>query len=282
MFLDKAKYNLVKIVSNDYFFELFRYLIRHKRIPNFKSPKTFNEKIAHLKLFNKNDNSHLCDKYLVKKHVKNKIGDKYVLDTLFVTSDPNSIPFEKLPKSFIIKSTHASGWNIIVKNKKNIDLKNIINKCKLYLSMNYFYLGREYQYKNIKPQIIIEDLLVDESGNIPKDYKFFCFNGEVKYIQVDIDREANHKRNFYDIKWRKMPFELNYPGFEKNVTKPSNLNEMIEISKILSEGLPFSRIDLYSIFNNVFFGEITLTPENNLGKFSPVKYDEILGNFLAI
>ena len=79
-----------------------------------------------------------------------------------------------------------------------------------------------------------------------------------------------------------MPFELNYPGFEKNVTKPSNLNEMIEISKILSEGLPFSRIDLYSIFNNVFFGEITLTPENNLGKFSPVKYDEILGNFLAI
>ena len=112
--------------------------------------------------------------------------------------------------------------------------------------MNYFYLGREYQYKNIKPQIIIEDLLVDESGNIPKDYKFFCFNGEVKYIQVDIDREANHKRNFYDIEWKKMPFELNYPGFEKNITKPSNLNEMIEEN--------MCSMDMYFLFfQKIFF-----------------------------
>tara|TARA_Y100001935_G_scaffold250913_1_gene251843 strand:+ start:5437 stop:6288 length:852 start_codon:yes stop_codon:yes gene_type:complete len=283
MVLEKIKYNMIKSIPNDYFIESLRYFIRHKKIANFKNPKTFNEKLGYLKLYrNPGIRSDLCDKYLVKNYVRKKIGGKYVLDTLYITSEPESIPFDKLPDSFIIKATHGSGWNIIVEDKKNTDFKYIIKKCRSFLSMNYYYLGREYQYKNIEPQIMIENLLKDENGDIPSDYKFFSFNSKVKFIQVDYDRANDHKRNFYDLEWNKMDFNLNYPSCNFEIKKPENLSQMIEISKVLSKGLPFARIDLYSILNDIYFGEITLTPENNLGKFMPAKYDKILGEYLSI
>ena len=283
MIFEKIKYNVIKSIHSDYFIESLRYFIRHKKIANFKNPRTFNEKLGYLKLYrDPGILSDLCDKYLVKNYVRKKIGDKYVLDTLYITSEPESIPFEKLPNSFIIKATHGSGWNIIVKDKKNTDFKHIVKKCRSFLSMNYYYLGRECQYKNIEPQIMVENLLKDERGNIPSDYKFFAFNNEVKFIQVDYDRANNHKRNFYDLEWNKMDFNLNYPSFDFEIKKPENLSQMIEISKVLSEGLPFARIDLYSILNDIYFGEITLTPENNLGKFKPAKYDKVLGEYLSI
>ena len=283
MLFKKIQYNLLKLIKNDFLIEFFRYLIRHNRIPDFKTPKTFNEKLAHCKLYNKNDlYASLCDKYLVKDYVRNKIGDEYVLETLFITSNPDTIPFDDLPNSFIIKATHGSGWNIIVKNKKQANLSEIIKKCNFFLSMNYYYLGRERQYRNIKPQIMIEKLLIDENGDIPKDYKFFSFNGNVKFIQVDIDRDGNHRRNFYDYEWERMPFELNYPSYEYNIDKPMNFNKMLKISKKIGKEFNFTRIDLYSILNNVYFGEITFTPENNLGKFKPLKYDNIFGDYFKI
>ena len=283
MILEKMKYNVIKSISNDYFIESLRYFIRHKKIANFKNPTTFSEKLGHLKLYRHSDIlSNLCDKYLVKNHVRRKIGDKYVLDTLHISSEPKTIPFKDLPNSFIVKATHGSGWNIIVKDKTNIDYKYIIKKCEFFLSMNYYYFGRECQYKNIKPQIMIEELLLDEKGNIPNDYKFFCFNGKVKFIQVDINRGVSHNRDFYDLNWNKMPFELKYPSYEYNIDKPINIKDMIEVSELLSESLNFARIDLYSIFNRIYFGEITLTPGNNLEKFSPSKYDRIFGGCLSI
>ena len=283
MLFKKIKYNLIKLIKNDFCIVFLRYMIRHRKIPKFKNPKTFNEKIAHNKLYSKSELlAPLCDKYLVKDYVREKIGNKYVLDTLFITSSPASIPFSDLPNSFIIKATHGSGWNIIVKNKNKVDFNDIIKKCNFFLSMNYYYLGRERQYKNIKPQIMIEKLLLDEEGEVPKDYKFFSFNGKTKFIQVDIDREGDHKRNFYDSNWNKVPFELNYPSYQLDIEKPLNLNKMLEISEILSNELNFARIDLYSILNDIYFGEITFTPENNLGIFSPIEYDKILGDYLDI
>tara|TARA_B100000427_G_C15343253_1_gene522141 strand:+ start:72 stop:467 length:396 start_codon:yes stop_codon:yes gene_type:complete len=129
---------------------------------------------------------------------------------------------------------------------------------------------------------MIEKLLVDENGMIPKDYKLFCFSGKVKFIQVDIDRGGDHKRNFYNSKWQKMPFELKNKSYDKNIEEPENLAEMIEVAGMLSEELAFVRVDLYSIFNKIYFGEMTFTPENNLGKFSPLKYDEIIGDYFNI
>ena len=282
-FLKKVKYNFLKLIKNDFIITFYKYVVKHRKIPNLKNPKTFNEKIAYCKLNKKFDSySSLCDKYLVKNHIKEKIGNKYVLHTLLVTSDPNSIDFQALPDSFIIKATHGSGWNIIVRDKNKANIKQIIKKCNFFLSMNYYFFTRERQYINIRPQIMIEKLLIDENGMIPKDYKLFCFSGEVKFIQVDIDRAGSHKRNFYNTEWQKMPFELKNKSYEKDIKEPQNLTEMIEVATILSRGLAFVRIDLYSIFNKVYFGEMTFTPENNLGKFSPKEYDEIIGSYFNI
>ncbi len=273
----------MKLIKNDFCIVFLKYIIRHRKIPKLKNPKTFNEKIAYNKLYSESELlAPLCDKYLVKEHIRKKIGDKYVLDTLFVTSKPESIPFNDLPNSFIIKATHGSGWNIIVKNKKEINFNDIVKKCNFFLSMNYYYLGRERQYKNIEPQIMIEKLLLDAKGEVPKDYKFFSFNGKIEFIQVDIDRGGSHKRNFYDCNWNRMPFELNYPSYEFDIEKPSRLNKMLKISENLSSGLDFARIDLYYISDKIYFGEITFTPENNLGRFYPMIYDRIWGERLKI
>ena len=283
MLIIRIKYFLARIIKNDFLFICLRYLIRHKKIPNLKKPATFNEKLAYCKLKNrKKIHNSLVDKQLVKPYVKKRIGAKHIIESLVITSDPNSIDFQALPDSFIIKATHGSGWNIIVRDKNKANIKQIIKKCKFFLSMNYYYFGREYQYCNIKPQILIEKLLIDEAGNIPKDYKLFCFSGEVKFIQVDINRSGDHRRNFYDTKWNRISLEFNYPSSIKDVDIPNNLNEMLKIANTLSQEFAFVRIDLYSISNQIFFGEMTFTPEGSLGKFYPNKYDSIFGDFFDI
>ena len=141
MLLKRIEYNLIKLIKNDFLIESFRYLARHKKLPNFKNPKTFNEKLGHCKLYtDPSSRTSLCDKYLVKDYVTEKIGNKHVLETLFVSSNPGSIPFADLPNSFIVKATHGSGWNIIVENKNKVDFNDIVKECKVFLSMNYYYL----------------------------------------------------------------------------------------------------------------------------------------------
>ena len=126
---------------------------------------------------------------------------------------------------------------------------------------------------------MIEKLLLDEHGNIPVDYKFFSFRGRTKVIQIDIDRFSNHERLLLDMDWQKIPVQYNYPTYEGHIKKPSNLKEMIIISNKLTEEFDFARIDLYSCFNKIYFGEITFTPDGGLGKFNPEKYDRIFGDY---
>jgi hypothetical protein len=187
-------YYLLKFILNDFIYIKLKYFLRHKKSPNLNNPKTFNERIAYFKLNSQsNFYTNLADKYWVKDYVREKIGNQYVLDNLYVTSNPNTIEFDKLPDSFIIKATHGSKCNIIVKNKNEIDMKKIVKKCNHFLSMNYYYFGREYHCSNIKPQLIIENLMLDSKGNIPLDYKFFTFKGKAKIVQVDINRFKTHK-----------------------------------------------------------------------------------------
>ena len=133
-----------------------------------------------------------------------------------------------------------------------------------------------------KPEIIIEELLLDNLGNIPDDIKCFCFHGKLHFIQVDYDRFVNHGRAMYDVSWNKIPAELHYPDLGKNIDKPENLNNIIEVSESLSQGFDFVRVDLYNINNKIYFGELTNYPGNGLEKFKPHIYDEKFGNLLNI
>lgn len=269
------------IPSKIYLKTLYRHTFNKEL--NLKNPQTLNEKIQWKKIYDRRPVYTLCaDKYEVRNYVKERIGEKYLIPLLFYTNNPNKIDFDKIPLPFIIKANHGSGWIFIIKNKKEINKKEIIERCKKWLESNIYFIGREWQYKNIKPKILIEKLLLDEEGQIPKDYKFHCFNGEVEFIQVDTDRFENHKRGFFDINWRLLPFtwspkKNNRPKYElnKDINKPKKLREMVEIATTLSKNFDYVRVDLYFVNNKIYFGELTFSHEDGFAPFFPEKYDLI-------
>jgi glycosyltransferase involved in cell wall biosynthesis len=262
-----------------------RFLKIYKRNMNFDSPQTWNEKIQVLKFSykrNKKEVTKLTDKYLVREYVKNIVGEKYLNKLYAVYDKVDNIDFDRLPDKFVIKLNHGSGYNIICKDKVNLDLSTIKTKLKRWYEQNYYYLGYEWNYKNIRPLIIIERLLEDSTKDILIDYKFHVFNGRPLYIQVDVDRFLNQKRCFYNTKWKKQPFTLGYPYYEGKIEEPNNLDEMIDIAKKLAAHYESVRIDLYNIAGKIYFGEITFFPGNGFESFYPYKHDFIWGNKLQI
>lgn len=283
----KAISNYIRILNpiakNDIDFVLKQYKESFSKDLDLIKPNTFNEKLQWLKLFERNPlYTKLADKYLVRKYVADKVGKEILNELYGVYEKFEDINFQKLPQSFVIKATHGSGWNIICKNKRDIDLILVKKEINSWLSDNYYNYGKEYVYKNIKPRIIIEKYLGYKNGSSLNDYKFFCFHGEPRFIQVDIDRFTNHTRNFYDLQWDLLPFELLYESNNNPVPKPKNLSLMIEICNKLSKGINFCRVDLYDLDDKVIFGEITFYPENGLGHFKPYEYDEKIGKFLKL
>ncbi len=252
---------------------------------DLKNPKTFNEKIQWLKL---NDRTPLhtiiSDKYAVREYVKKKIGLVYLIPLIHHTQDVNEIRAENLPDyPFIIKTNHDSSGGIIIRDKSKADWTAIRKKLKTLLSKNYYHHAREWQYKHIKPRIIVEKLLMDDKGNIPYDYKLFCFHGQVKFIEVDINREKDHCINYYTPQWEKLPniWKGFKSGEKYNISTPKTLAEMIHISEILSSDFPFLRVDLY-IKEQVYFGEMTLSDSAGYGIFFTEEWDQKLGDMLHL
>ena len=216
------RYVLYRIIPEKIFI-FFRYKRTFGKYIDLKNPKTFNEKMQWIKFYDRAKiYTLIADKYAVRKFISDKIGGEYLIPLLDVQSDPNNILFNKLPVSFVIKPNHSSGQLKIIKNKHVENENDIKVLCKKWLKVNYYSLGKEWQYKNIERKIIIEELLLDEKNNIPMDYKFHCINGSVEFIQVDIDRYSQHKRNFYDEEWNLLPVRLNYEN--GNTIKKPNKN----------------------------------------------------------
>jgi hypothetical protein len=250
--------------------------------PNLDNPKTFSEKIQWIKIYDRNP---IFTKLSNKIEVREFVADRISFDVLpkhhFSVNDVSKIDFHKLPTSFVFKAAHGSGMNLICRDIKNLD----INMCKreliAWMKTDYYRCGREWCYKNSRRAIICEELLVDENGQLPIDYKFFCFNGKAKYIQVDVDRFTSHSRVFYDINWEKQDFTLEYPLYEGDVPRPTNLNGMIDVAVRLSSAFSFCRVDLYAL-PKIRFGEMTFYPGNGQEVFKPIHYDTVLGNYLTI
>lgn len=251
---------------------------------NLDNPKTFNEKIQWLKLYYHDPIMTKCaDKYLVREYIKEKIGEEYLIPLLGVWDKVDDIDFDSLPNQFVLKVNWGCGQNIIVKDKSKLNIEEAKNKLKNWLNpfSNHYYWSYEWQYKNIEPKIICEKYLEQIDEQI-YDYKFFCFNGIPKYIQVDIDRFSNHKRCIYDTNWNKLEFTNNYPLYNKDIEKPKKLSDMLKISKILSKSFKFIRVDFYIINNMPIFGELTFTHENGFGKFIPIDWDYKFGKLLEL
>jgi hypothetical protein len=275
--------NIARRLPDDIYLQLkYRYIFGKKL--DLKKTETFSEKLQWLKLNNKQPiYTTLVDKYEVKKYVSQKIGKEYVNPTLGVYDSFDEIDFDSLPQKFVLKVTHDSGGLIICKDKSKLNIAASREKIEKSLKTDFFVLGREWPYKNVKPRIIVENYMEDESGEELKDYKIFCFNGQPKIIQLDYDRFSGHHRNMYNTKWEILPFAFSYSQDKsREFSKPKNLDEMLCLASELSKDMPFVRCDFYSISGKTVFGEMTFFPESGFGKFDPPKYDRKFGEWINL
>ena len=254
-----------------------------KRI-NWKNPKTFNEKLQWLKLYDRRpEYSTYVDKYKVREYISKTIGEEYLIPLLGVWDNPDEIDFDKLPNQFVLKCNHDSGGLCICEEKSTFNIEACKEKLRKSLNTNYYMIAREWPYKNVPRKIIAEKYMVDESGYELKDYKIFNFNGEPKFIQVDFDRFVNHYRNLYTTDWRYIEAKIEFPtNPNRLIPRPNVLEVMLELAKKLSKGIPHVRTDFYCINNKVYFGEMTFYHGSGFEKFEPEKWDYILGNWIKL
>jgi hypothetical protein len=272
-----------RYVSDEHFVK-WSYYLRFRKKLDLKNPKTYNEKLQWLKLYDRHEEyTQMVDKYEAKEYVASIIGEEYIIPTLGVYNSFDDIDFDLLPDQFILKCTHDSGGISICTDKKTFDYKKAKKLFTRNLKRNPFWYNREYPYKNIKPRIIAEKYMEDESGWQLKDYKVFCFNGEPQFVEVDYDRYVGHKLNVYSLDWKFLDFYMTSPNDSSVIIpKPKCLNKMIDFAKTLSSGLVHIRVDFYSIGEKLYFGELTFTPGSGLINFHPAEYDALLGSKLLL
>ena len=282
--------SLIKRCLSDKAWCRVMYKWSHGHALDLDNPRTLNEKIQWLKLYNRQpEYTNLADKYKVRDYIRDILGEQYLIPLLAVAEDPRQIDFGSLQEPFIIKSTHSSGQTLIVRDKTAIDWQAVVTQCRQWLRTNLYREGREWQYNRIPPKIIVERLLVDEDGHIPFDYKFHCFHGKIGAIQVDIDRQTNHRRNFYDTEWSKMPFTWSVCAGDKplwphgrDVEKPVVLPELISVTERLAQRFPYIRIDWYVVADRIYFGEMTFHHGGGYERILPVEWDKILGDKIQL
>lgn len=261
-----------------------RYKLLSKTFPNIEKPTLFSEKMQWLKLYYRNELMELCaDKHEVRKWIKNKGYKSLLNEEYYLYKSVSDINIDELPTCFTIKASHGSGWNLIVKDKNNINWYLWRKVMNVWLHSSIFWAGREWVYKNTTPSLTCEKYLDDGSGEL-KDYKIHCFNGEPKFIQVNQGRgSASAVQNFYDVEWNLQPFGKDIIHNENAIIlPPSQLNYMLEIASDLSSHFPYARVDFYQVEGRVIFGEITFFPAGGYPDFKPSAYDKIWGDMLNL
>lgn len=250
---------------------------------NINNPETFNEKLQWLKLYDRNpEYTRMVDKYEVKQFVEERIGNEYVIPTLDVWNSFDEIDFDKLPDQFVLKCTHDSGSIVIVEDKENFNQEEAKRTLSAALQVNYFWIGREWPYKNVNRRIIAEEYMAEQSQMI--DYKFLCFDGIPRILFTCTERVGSDglKVTFFDLDWNQLDFERHYSSSKKKIKRPYNLELMIKLSEKLSVGIPFVRVDFYEIKGQVYFGEMTFFPGSGYEEFSPDIWDKKLGDWITL
>ena len=226
----------------------------------------------------------MVDKYEAKKYVAERIGEEFVIPTYGVWDLFDDIDFDSLPNQFVLKCTHDSGGVVICKDKSSLNLSAAKKKLESSLKRNYFWAGREWPYKSVRPRIIAEKYMTDSETADLRDYKFFCFNGVVKCYKIDFDRFVEHHANYFtpdgkllDIGEKKFP-----PLKEKDLKIPENIDQMIKLGEDLAGELPFLRVDFYDVDGKIYFGELTFFPASGFGEFISEDNNNLLGEWIKL
>ncbi|MEG2050942.1 MAG: ATP-grasp fold amidoligase family protein [Oscillospiraceae bacterium] len=278
------KKKMLNLLPDSIYLKLLYYRMIGKKL-NLNNPQTFNEKLQWLKLHDR-DPQHtiMADKFAVREFIKNTIGEEYLIPLIGVWDNFDDIDFDKLPNEFVLKPNHTSGDIFICENKSQINIEELRHQVEAWMKREYFWVNREWPYKNIKPLIIAEKYMKSKLDHDIKDYKIMVFNGEAKCAFVCSNRSRKNGLNvtFFDMEWNVMPFERHYPKDKNKIQKPENFKKMIELAEFLSKDNIFSRIDFYEIDNQLYFGEITFYPGSGFEEFSPSEYDLLLGSWISL
>lgn len=269
-----------------------RFLLDMHQWLSFKHPRTFNQKLQWLKVYDRKPlYTTMVDKYAVKDYIGGIIGKQYIIPTLGVWNHFDDINFNDLPKQFVLKTTHYGGGNgiVICRDKDKLDKQETRMKLERTLTMDIYKNYREWPYKNVPHRIIAEELITppssdDKSDTQPlNDYKFFCFNGKVRMFKIDYGRFTEHHANYYDTDGRLLPFgEAALPPQDKPGLVPNNFRNMIQLAEKIAKGITFLRVDFYDVDGKIYFGEATFYPASGMGRFTDDKWDYKLGEMLTL
>ncbi len=254
--------------------------------PDLDNPRSMNEKIFWMKLHYHNPLvTTCCDKFAVKGYVAETIGPEYVIPTLASWERPEAVDFDILPEQFVLKVNWSSGYNIIVKNKSALDRAEALEKIRHWMQpqQNSYYQTFNWGYKNMKPVVYAETYMEQVDGQL-YDYKFYCCNGEVKFLFIATDRHKNGMLtyNFYDTDFRLLPFTYGGRGHAEHVEKPRFYDEMIRCAERLAKPFPFVRVDFYETNGRIYVGEMTFYSGGGILPFDPVEWDYKLGEYITI
>lgn len=253
--------------------------------PNLTNPRTFQEKLQWLKLYDRKPvYSVMVDKYEAKDFIQKKIGAEYIIPTIGIYNHSSEIDYDLLPEQFVMKTTHDSGTVVVCKDKSKLDIDKTNRYLDKRLRRKYYLIEREWPYKNVKPRIIVEKL-IGQPGEDLCDYKFFCFDGQPKLMFIVSNRwgEGGHKADFFDMEGN--PVKVYQPGYENTLVPPqlpSCFEKMKELASTLSEGVPHLRVDFYYTNNQIYVGELTFSDSGGYVPFVPDDYNYILGDYIHL
>ena len=272
-----------EMIPDKWYLQLLYRRIFNKKL-DWNNPKTFNEKLFWMKLYDRRpEYTMMVDKYAVKKYVADKIGEEYIIPTIGVWDKPEDIDWDNLPNQFVLKCTHDSGGLVICRDKKSLNREKAMEKLRKSLKRNYYKAGREWPYKNVPHRIIAEKYMEDTSvGDLP-DYKFFCFDGEVKALFVGTERGTGDvKFDYYDADFNHLDLIQEHPMSGRILPRPHNFEKMKMLASKLSKGIPQVRVDLYNINGSIYFGELTFFHHGGVIPFHPDSWDYTFGSWIHL
>lgn len=262
-----------------------KYQLYFGRKLNLKNPQTVNEKLQWLKLYNrKPEYTMMVDKYKVREYIAQELGEEYLIPLLGVWDNPDEIDFDALPNQFVLKCNHNSGLGMcICKDKSELDISKVKGELRKGLKQDYYLTGREWPYKDVPRKIIAEKYMVDASGDL-KDYKFYCFNGEMKFVMISSDRNTSRptRADYFDRDFNWLDFTWGYSHAEVHPEKPEQFEKMVAIAEKLGKGLPHIRVDLYDCNGKIYFGELTFFDGSGFDKIKPIEWEYRIGEMLIL
>lgn len=250
---------------------------------DLSNPRTFSEKLQYLKLYDQTPLHAQCaDKIRVRDYIRSKVPEDALIPALLITYDVADITPERIAAPrFVIKPNHDSGSVQFCHDRNTFDWASCRRKLARALRRDFWMIGRELQYRDIRRGLIVEEMLISESCEL-RDYKFYCFGGEPKFLQIDVDRFSGHRRDLFDLEWRKMDVQYSIPNSNLNIPRPDTLPLMIEYAHRLAEPFKFVRVDFFSVNSRVYVGEITFHPYSGFRGFTPESFDAALGDMIKL